>query len=73
MIAPQILEPSQPIISVGTMEILSLLAEIYTKSDLPLSLQFNIQVAIFFHADILVLLAYLLYYTMYVFMNVGPV
>ncbi|XP_037456310.1 uncharacterized protein LOC119326810 isoform X1 [Triticum dicoccoides] len=40
----KILEPCQPIISVGTMEILSLLAEIYTKPDLQLSLEYNIKV-----------------------------
>uniref|UniRef100_A0A452Y211 CCR4-NOT transcription complex subunit 1 CAF1-binding domain-containing protein n=2 Tax=Aegilops tauschii subsp. strangulata TaxID=200361 RepID=A0A452Y211_AEGTS len=40
----KILEPCQPIISVGTMEILSLLAEIYTKPDLQLSLEYNIEV-----------------------------
>ncbi|KAM3401074.1 hypothetical protein ACQJBY_005712 [Aegilops geniculata] len=40
----KILEPCQPITSVGTMEILSLLAEIYTKPDLQFSLEYNIEV-----------------------------
>ena len=74
MIAPQILEPCQPIISVGTMEILSLLAEIYTKPDLQLSLEYNIEVAIFFSCRLSgCTCIFTLLHNIYVFMNVGLV